>query len=82
MKRRMTRLFIVGLIGMWGIMGTFIPPARAQLYAECCPNKAALKNFEWASIDPGTTFTVKDEELRIANITFNWQYVIPRWREV
>ena len=76
MKRQMTTLFILGLIATWGIVGAFTTPATAQLYAECCPNRASLKNFEWASAVPGTTFTVEDKKLRIANITFDWNMFV------
>ena len=72
MKRQMARFVSLGLVVTWGIVAVPATPAKAQLYAECCPNKASLKNFEWASVSPGTVFTVEEEKLRITNITFNW----------
>ena len=68
----MARLLSRGLIATWAIVKVYSTPAEAQLYAECCPNKASLKNFEWASVKPGTIFAVEDEKLRISNITFEW----------
>ena len=72
MRRQVARLLGLSLIAAWSIAAVPIAPVKAQLYAECCPNKASLKDFEWASITPGTVFRVKDEKLRISNITFNW----------
>ena len=72
MKRQMARPLILSLIATWAIVAVSMIPAEAQLYAECCPIKASLKNLEWASVVPGTIFTVKDEKLRISNITFEW----------
>ena len=60
MQRRMTKLFVLALIGMCAGIGVITAPATAQIYAECCPDEASLRNFEWASTDPGTTFTVQD----------------------
>ena len=68
----MARLLSRGIIATWAIVTVYSTPAEAQLYAECCPNKASLKNFEWASVKPGTIFAVEDEKLRISNITFEW----------
>lgn len=76
MQRRMTILYVLALIGMCGGMGLITAPATAQIYAECCPDEASLRNFEWASTDPGTTFTIQDGKLRIADITFNWNFFI------
>ena len=72
MKRQMARLLSLSLIATWGMAGGAVTPTQAQIYAECCPDKASLKNFEWASVSPGTVFAVKHEKLRISNITFNW----------
>ncbi len=68
----MARLLSRSLIAAWAIVTASSTPAEAQLYAECCPNNASLKNFEWASISPGTVFAVEDGKLRISSITFNW----------
>jgi len=76
MKRRTSVFFFLALIGVCGTVETCIPLAIAQLYAECCPKKESLKNFEWAAIAPGTTFTVNKKELLIANITFNWNFLV------
>ena len=46
MKRQMARFFSLGLFATWGIVVVSTMPANAQFYAECCPNKASLKNFE------------------------------------
>lgn len=72
MKRQIARFLNLGLFATWGLVGVATTPAQAQLYAECCPNKASLKNFEWASVVPGTIFAVENEKLRISNITFEW----------
>ena len=72
MKRQMARLLHLGMFATWGAVALSTTPANAQLYAECCPDKASLNNFEWASISPGTVFAVKDKKLRISSITFNW----------
>ena len=76
MQRRMTMLFILTLIGMCGGIGVITTPATAQIYAECCPDEASLGNFEWASKIAGTTYTVQDGKLRIAEITFDWNLIV------
>ena len=76
MQRRMTMLFILTLIGMCGGIGVITTPATAQIYAECCPDEASLGNFEWASTIAGTTYTVQDGKLRIAEITFDWNLIV------
>ena len=76
MQRRMTILFALALFGMCGGIGLITAPATAQIYAECCPDEASLNNFEWASTMPGTTFTVQDGKLRIADITFDWNFFV------
>ncbi len=76
MIRRMTKLLSRSFIAAWAMVTVSLTPADAQLYAECCPKKASLKNFEWASVSPGTKFAVEDEKLRISNITFNWNMIL------
>ncbi|MDE0297235.1 MAG: hypothetical protein OXN17_01210 [Candidatus Poribacteria bacterium] len=76
MIRQVKRLLSLTLIATMSMAAAPIAPVRAQLYAECCPNERSLKNFEWASITPGTVFKVKDEKLRISNITFNWNMIL------
>ena len=76
MIRRMTKLLSGSLIATWAMAMASTTPTEAQLYAECCPKKASLKNFEWASVSPGTKFAVEDEKLRISNITFNWNMIL------
>ena len=49
MKRGMTMLVVLTLIGV-GTMGGLSTPATAQMYAQCCENGASdLDQFEWAT---------------------------------
>lgn len=72
----MTTLFILALLGTWGLAGAFTTTATAQTYAQCCPDEASLANFEWGSAVPGTTYEVQDGKLRIANITYHWNFLV------
>lgn len=84
MRPRIARLLSRGLIAAWVIVAVSSTPAEAQFYAECCPNKASLKNFEWASVKPGTIYSVENEKLRISNITFEWNmFLVDKevWRD-
>lgn len=41
MKLGMTILYVLTIIGVWGIVGEFSTPATAQMYAQCCENGAS-----------------------------------------